>query len=296
MNDEADSLIDDASLKILKQRSDYKGLVQLSAHLGLLLLVAVAIYPLRDSFWALPLLLVYGTLLTFLFAPLHECIHYTAFASRKLNDMVAAFCGFVLLIPFRYFRAFHYGHHRHTQNPQLDPELVDRKPMTRARYWLVLSGLPFWWENIRTIFQHAQGSVSASFIETRKHRVIVNEARWHLAGYAVLFLLSLLFSSLALWWYWLLPALLCQPLLRLFLFAEHGGCDFSDNMLENSRTTYSSPLINFLAWNMPYHAEHHYLASVPFHALPALHAFTGQKVKFRGAGYYRVNRELAAQL
>ena len=286
MNEKTDSLIDDDSLKILKQRSDYKGLVQLSAHLGLLLLVAVAIYPLRNSFWAFPLLLVYGTLLTFLFAPLHECIHYTAFASRKLNDFVAACCGFVLLIPFRYFRAFHYGHHRHTQNPQLDPELVDRKPMTRQRYWLVLSGLPFWWENIRTIYEHAQG----------KHRVIVNEARWHLAGYAVLFLLSLLFSSLALWWYWLLPALLCQPLLRLFLFAEHGGCDLSDNMLENSRTTYSSPLINFLAWNMPYHAEHHYLASVPFHALPALHAFTGQKVKFRGAGYFRVNRDLAAQL
>lgn len=296
MKGKPDSLIDDESLKILKQRSDYKGLVQLSAHLGLLLLVGVAIYQLRDGFWAFPLLLVYGTLLTFLFAPLHESIHYTAFATRSLNDLVAALCGFVLLIPFRYFRAFHYGHHRHTQNPKLDPELIDRRPMTRRRYWLVLSGLPFWWENIRVIYQNALGRVGAPFIETRKHRVIVNEARWHLVGYAVLFLLSLLFSSLALWWYWLLPALLCQPLLRLFLFAEHGGCDNTDNMLENSRTTYSSPLINFLTWNMPYHAEHHYLASVPFHALPALHAYTGQKVKFRGAGYYRVNRDLAAQL
>jgi fatty acid desaturase len=45
---------------------------------------------------------------------------------------------------------------------------------------------------------------------------------------------------------------------------------------------------------MPYHAEHHYLASVPFHALPALHAYTGQRVKYRGDGYYRVNREIAA--
>jgi fatty acid desaturase len=45
---------------------------------------------------------------------------------------------------------------------------------------------------------------------------------------------------------------------------------------------------------MPYHAEHHYLASVPFHALPALHAYTGQMVKYKGPGYYQVNREIAA--
>jgi fatty acid desaturase len=65
-------------------------------------------------------------------------------------------------------------------------------------------------------------------------------------------------------------------------------------MLENSRTTYTLPWLNFLAWNMPYHAEHHYLASVPFYALPALHAYTGQRVKFKGAGYYQVNRDIAA--
>jgi fatty acid desaturase len=82
--------------------------------------------------------------------------------------------------------------------------------------------------------------------------------------------------------------------LRLYLLAEHSGCDFSDNMLENSRTTYTTPWVCFLAWNMPYHAEHHYLASVPFHALPALHAHTGQGVKYRGDGYYNVNREIAA--
>ena len=125
--------------------------------------------------------------------------------------------------------------------------------------------------------------------------MIVREARLHLAGYALLLLLSLVLSSDFLWWYWILPALVGQPMLRLYLLAEHSGCDFSTNMLENSRTTYTQPWLNFLAWNMPYHAEHHYLASVPFHALPALHAYTGQRVKYRGDGYYRVNREIAAR-
>jgi fatty acid desaturase len=126
--------------------------------------------------------------------------------------------------------------------------------------------------------------------------MIVREARVHLVGYALLLSFSVLFSSAVLWWYWVLPALVGQPLLRLYLLPEHGGCDFSGNMLENSRTTYTTPALTFLAWNMPYHAEHHYLASIPFHALPALHAWTGRRVKHLGDGYIRVNRELASRV
>ena len=284
----------DEVLKRLSVRSDGKGLVQLSGHLTLLFLAGIGIHQFQHDGLFIPVLLVYGTALTFLFAPLHETIHYTAFKTRWLNNLVAAPIGFLLLIPFRYFRAFHYGHHRHTQNPELDPELIEQKT-SRTGYWLHVSGLPFWWSNARKICQHALGQVSEPFIESGKQAVIVWEARVHLAGYAILLLLSLGYSSEALWWYWILPAILTQPLLRLFLLAEHGDCDFSDNMLENSRTTYTTPLLNFLAWNMPYHAEHHYLASLPFHALPALHAYTGHLVKFRGDGYYRVNRELAAK-
>lgn len=280
-------------LKRLSARSNGRGLVQLCGHLTLLFLAAIGIHQFQHSGWLLPLLLVYGTVLTFLFAPLHETIHFTAFKTRWLNNLVAAPIGFLLLIPFQYFRAFHYGHHRHTQNQDLDPELVEQKPSTRTGYWLFVSGLPFWWSNAGKIYQHALGQVSESFIESGKHRAIIQEARLHLAGYAALLLTSLVFESGVLWWYWILPALLTQPLLRLFLLAEHSGCDFSDNMLENSRTTYTTPLLNFLAWNMPYHAEHHYLASIPFHALPGLHAYTGPLVKFRGDGYYRVNREIA---
>ena len=277
----------------LTRRSNAKGLAQLGAHLGLLLLAGIALNASLDSLWILLTLPVYGALLIFLFAPLHETIHYTVFRTRWLNDLVAAPIGFLLLLPYQAFRVFHYAHHRHTQNPERDPELLDMKPL-RRHYWWYLSGLPTWWQSFMAIWQHATQGVSEPYIEERHHQKLIREARIHLAGYALLLLGSLLFSSALLWWYWILPALIAQPLLRLYLLAEHSGCDFSDNMLENSRTTYTVPWLNFLAWNMPYHAEHHYLASVPFHALPALHAYTGRRVKHLGDGYYRVNREIAA--
>ncbi|MCP4767069.1 MAG: fatty acid desaturase [Gammaproteobacteria bacterium] len=281
-------------IKQLTRRSDARGLAQLGAHLALLLLAGIALRESRDSLYMVFTLPFYAVVLIFLFAPLHETIHFTVFKTRWLNNLVAAPIGFLQLLPFQYFRVFHYAHHRHTQNPEKDPELLDMKPL-KERYWLYLSGLPTWWQSFDTILRHAQGRVDESHIEARHHTMIINEARLHLAGYALLLLISLLTSSAALWWYWVLPALVGQPLLRLYLLAEHGDCDLGDDMLENSRTTYTVPWLNFLAWNMPYHAEHHYLASVPFHALPALHAYTGQRVKYRGDGYYRVNRDIFNQ-
>ena len=279
----------------LTQRSNLKGLVQLGAHLGLLIVAGMALHASLDTPWLIVTLPLYGALLIFLFAPLHETIHYTAFRTRWLNNLVAAPIGFLLLIPFQAFRVFHYVHHRHTQNPERDPELLDMKPLIQGRYWWYLTGLPTWWQSLNAIWRHATQGVSEPYIEERHHDSVIAEARIHLVGYALLMLISLLSSSSFLWWFWVLPALIGQPLLRLYLLAEHSGCDFSPNMLENSRTTYTVPWLNFLARNMPYHAEHHYLASVPFHALPALHAYTGQRVKHRGDGYYRVNLEIASR-
>lgn len=281
-------------LKQLTSRSDIKGLIQLSAHVVLILITGSAISLSKNSAWFLPVLLLHGVVLTFIFSPLHESIHYTAFRRRWLNNAVAALSGFILFIPFQYFRVYHYAHHRCTQNEEKDPELIGKKPFTPSSYLWHLSGMPFWKSNLVSIWNHARAVFVEPYLEQRSHAKIVIEARIHLALYLLLIMLSLINSNSWILWYWLIPALLGQPFLRLFLMAEHSDCDFSDNMLENSRTTYTSPIINFLTWNMPYHAEHHYLASVPFHALPALHAYTGQSVKHRGDGYWRVLKEVTA--
>ena len=278
-------------IKSLSRRSDWKGGIQAVAHLLLLSLTSMAISNSFDTFWLYPALLIHGIVLTFLFSALHETIHYTAFKTRWLNNSLAAISGFLLLLPFQYFRAFHMAHHRYTQNPLKDPEHIGEKTKTRVQYWKKVSGYSIWKDAIQTLFQHAMGNVSSSFIDEHKHQSIILEARIHLVLYLLILLFSLLSGNGFIWWYWLLPALLGQPALRLFLMAEHSGCDESDDMLENSRTTYSAPIVNFLSWNMAFHAEHHYLASTPFHALPALHAYTGQQVKYRSTGYWQFNRE-----
>ena len=74
--------LDISGLKALSRRSDAKGSIQLATHLGLLSLTGALVLWSRSSPWLAPALLGHGIVLIFLFAPLHECIHRTAFRSR----------------------------------------------------------------------------------------------------------------------------------------------------------------------------------------------------------------------
>eukprot|EP00666_Eupelagonemidae_sp_cell4sb_P015905 gene15905-16082_t len=57
--------------------------------------------------------------------------------------------------------------------------------------------------------------------------------------------------------------------------AEHRACKsgaYTDtDAWAASRTTATWWAYRALAWNMPFHVEHHAWPSVPFHQLPALH-------------------------
>ena len=89
------------------------------------------------------------------------------------------------------------------------------------------------------------------------------------------------------WWFalaWALPLAVGQPFLRAFTLAEHTGCSNDGDRYANTRTTLTNPLIRFLMWEMPFHAEHHRHPAVPFHALRALHARMAPHVRHVGAG------------
>jgi len=288
--------LDRAALRALSQRSDIKGLVRLLSHVALLAALAavIAVVPLGP--WLVPVLAVYGALLIFLFAPLHETIHRTAFRARWLNDGVALLTGAVLVLPPGYFREFHFAHHRHTQDATLDPELASAKPSNLGAYLWLISGLPYWRERIATTIRHAFGRVAEPFIAPRKRAAVTREARLYLLLYGLVIAASVAAGSWAIAFYWLAPALLGQPALRLFLLAEHGGCPLVADMLKNSRTTRSNAFVRWFAWNMPYHAEHHAYPGLPFHALPVAHRHLAAAIEIRAGGYLAVHWGLLREI
>ena len=54
--------------------------------------------------------------------------------------------------------------------------------------------------------------------------------------------------------------------------------------------------MNAIAWQMPYHAEHHLFPNVPFHALPAVHALVADRVVVEPRGYLAGQRRIIRRL
>ena len=140
----SDPPIDRDTLLALSARSDAAGWRRLAVHVTLLAVTGTLVWLARETLWLWPAMLAHGVVLVFLFAPLHETIHRTAFASRAVNEAVAFVLGTLILLPHEYFRAFHFEHHRFTQDPARDPELATAKPATPGQWLWTATGLPFW--------------------------------------------------------------------------------------------------------------------------------------------------------
>ena len=283
-------------LRELSVRSNLRGAAQSLGHYGMIVLVGALIWMVSSRhglLWALPLVVLQGYLVAFLFMAVHETAHKTAFKSRGFNLVVGNLSAFIIGLPYEYYCLFHWDHHRYTQDPDKDPELiVGVKPKSDTQLAIAYSGLLQVAGRLRLMLGHAViGKVVVPWIPENKRTIIVVEARAYLAIYALLFALSLWFSSALLLWVWIVPLVIGQFFLRPYLYAEHTGCERARSAFQNTRTIYTGAIVKWIAWNMPYHVEHHAYPSIPFHALPKLNEVVDGEIVYRGRGYIRTTRE-----
>ncbi|MCY1055030.1 fatty acid desaturase [Nannocystis sp. SCPEA4] len=283
----------------LYARSDGPGLRRFAVQLALLVAAAAAVVALADAeaplFW--PIFAAYSVLLASMFAPMHEAGHGTAFASRRLNQLVLRIAAGLSLMPPTGFVAFHFEHHRKTHEVG-DPEIpggnleLAKWPNNPIAALIVLSGLPLLVAKLAALINLAVPRGPRWFARwlpflSEAHKpATIREARAILAA---------LLAVAALAWLWL-PALAwllagcvgAHAVLGPYLAAEHTGMPTRGDVLARSRSIRSNAVVRWLFWNMPYHAEHHGWPAVPFHAVPALHRRVAPHLPRRYRGYLHV--------
>ncbi len=274
------------------QQSDQPGLLRLGILVLLIVLCSITITS-RNTLW-IPAIFLQGLLLMSLFHLLHECIHLTAFKTQSINKLVAAVCGFILFLPPTWFRYFHQAHHRYTQIPHKDPELASPKPDNLLQWVSHVAGWRIVYDQTKLYAKAIIQPANDDFIPARaKHRTH-NEILLMGYCYFAVFLICLLAGISQIFWLWLLPLVLGQPFLRLYLLAEHADCPQDPNMFINTRTVMTNPILRWLTWNMPYHTEHHVFPTVPFHRLPQLHTKLESYLQNTSKGYVNFNRDFLA--
>jgi fatty acid desaturase len=278
----------------LQMRSDRAGLIHLALHWGLIAFCGTLIWQ-RIPYWGV-LIPIQGVLLVFNFTLAHECTHQTPFRSVRLNEVIGRLACLPIFLPFLWFRYFHMAHHRFTNDPLRDPELAGApKPDTRWAYLREMSGIPLWISQITGFLKVAFGRDPGDYVPRTARKRVKLEARITIIFYVVTFVFSSI-HRVDLVSIWLLPVLVGQPVLRLYLLAEHGRCPMVADMLVNSRTTFTNWIVRFLAWNMPYHAEHHTFPNVPFHKLPDLHRLAHRHLGTTSPGYAAFHRAYLGEI
>src|SRR5262250_1221622 len=173
-------------------RSNGPALLRAVCHFGTLAATGSLLWKLRFTWWALPLLVAHGYALAFLFCAFHETAHRTAFRTRWLNLVLGTLAGFLTFWPYRNYRVFHWEHHRHTQDPERDPELFFPKPASLSAYLFVLTGIPNCLRRVGDILRLAAGRADRPWMAPAERRPLILEARIYLALYGLLALISVL--------------------------------------------------------------------------------------------------------
>jgi fatty acid desaturase len=280
-------------LRTMAARSDARGALQFGLHLVRIAATGTLVW-LTLPFWFLliPAMLLHGVMLVTMFAPMHEGVHRTAFASARLNDAVSWIAGVLSVYNSTFYRYFHAWHHRYTQDPTRDPELMYPKAANRLAYILEITGFTFWFRRLldypRLAFGRTEG---LPFVPANARRSIAQSMSIQLAIYLAA-AIAVVAGYTAPLYFFFLPLLLAQPVLRAILVTEHTLCSQDQNFLTNTRTTLASFPIRVLMWNMPFHAEHHLFPSVPFHRLPALRDQVGNRIKHVAPSYAATNTEI----
>ncbi len=287
-------IVEPDRLRSLRQRRDLPGLVFLVGHAAATLLTGYLVSLAAGTWWLLPALLAHGVILVHWFAPFHECSHGTAFRTAAMNRIVGWITGTGLFLIPVYFRYEHLAHHAHTQIAGDDPEMI---PMAErlGGYLYYATGIPYFQSNLTTLMRMLLGrfnAVERKFLPGRVRGRVVAQAWSMVLAYGTLAAVSIWFDTMAVILYWLAPRMLGEPVMRLIRMSEHTGCARVRHMLVNTRTVLTNPVVRWLNWNNAYHAEHHAIPTIPFHALGDLHRIMGPHFEEVRPGYVNTQMHL----
>jgi fatty acid desaturase len=293
-----DGTISRRELKDLMKRSNAPGLIRLAGWIATVIATGTLVWFTLETWWVVPAMFLHGIVLVHHFSLQHECCHYTVFKTRWLNDLVGNICGIIIMLPNRFFRYEHCDHHTYTQLKGRDPELIEL-PISVWKYLGYISSFPYWRTKASELGRHIVGRLSDDekrFIPKEEYSTIIWEARIMALVYCGILGACFVLNWWAPLYYWWIPVLMGEPVMRAIRLTEHVGRPNSSDMKVNTRTNMVTWPMQFLCWNMNYHAEHHYASSVPFYALPKLHKKLQGYIFIEKRGYLGAHIDIISQL
>ncbi|MEM8670459.1 MAG: fatty acid desaturase [Planctomycetota bacterium] len=217
----------------------------------------------------------------------HESSHYSLFKNRTLNDVAGN-----LLVAFPFFgvisnyRIGHWGHHRHVNDPEKDPDLMRLEKHHPRQF--PISKRRFVWEHVILQFMPHKAFTyilgRAKYVAVvMKHRSVRNQdplgpnklRALRISYYVVLFGTLAYFGCLVHYvLFWIVPFVTVYPAtLYLREIAHHGN--YPDNGDYTNSRAYEGYWLEreiFFPFSEQNHVIHHMFPTVPWHKMRDAHS------------------------
>lgn len=275
--------IDPAVLRSLMALRNGPGIIYMTTWAALLGATGYALYLSQGTYWMIPAIFAYGTVLTVpTYAVSHESAHGTFVKTKWLNTVIYWITSLIYFEdPTHRFRS-HMRHHNHTWVNGVDTQMPFRTPLTISRWLLELSDLMQYVYDVKYMVLNAMGihdGFTRSYMPEKDLPRLQRDSRLFLVVYATVLGITAYFA----WWqyllvYFVVPRLLGGISMQFFTIIQHAEMEEDQPDLRRSCRSFDTNWLGrFLYCGMNRHIEHHLYPKVPFHALPALQrALEGQ--------------------
>jgi fatty acid desaturase len=208
----------------------------------------------------------------------HQCLHGSAFLSRKTNRSIGILLGVPSLVSFTHYQFLHLAHHKNLgtkndaeffDNPYLKIRSVKRKSKLLLLAWSIFN-FPRFGRLVRDVQRAAAGKTIVKNAPEEINKKIISEYLLLAAFLALGLLLAIFTNQWVLFTSWAIALVfVAEPAHSLIELPEHADCDRNtSDPLKNTRTIEGSWFSFWLTNGNNFHVEHHKYPSLPINELP----------------------------
>lgn len=283
MNIVNDQVLLKHDLNNLQQYSFAKDLAHyISIYMFIFCFIKISLYLDNWFFWIIYWWIV-GFLGISLLSIAHGCVHGAFNKKERYRHWMGLLNTAPMLVNYSIYKASHIEHHKYTNIKGDTQHEVDLSSIKKILYYF-----PYW----QLILAYWKTGIWAVIGKPLNYNRIEKERKNVIFDFYIILVLALIYfiatvyhPLLMLKVYWG-PTLVFYQMAFFFRISEHYGCDKKPNRWANVRTMHTNLIVRYLMLNNNYHAEHHYLPSIPFQNLPILHKLIGKKFKYQEKSYF----------
>lgn len=205
----------------------------------------------------------------------HQCLHHTAFRSRKVNRIVGVLLGLPTLTSYHSYRRSHLEHHRNLGTSADTPFFTYRSTVSPSVGAIIFDLLGI--SHLKTSISAIFGNGDSRLLAASQGDEFANGSEqfdYGLMGFLIILacLVSMEFGPMLILKLWVIPfVLIAQPIHFLVEIPEHLGCSIdSPDVFRNTRTIVGSKFSRWFTNFNNLHVEHHIEPSVNMSQLPAV--------------------------